>query len=145
MNPQDMNPGGYTLDASILLSYLRQENGGEALLDYIASGVPILVSAANLVEVYGVLIGRGEFTQAEVESGLSLLSHLFEIVPLEAAHVAAAGALLGRSKAQRLNLSPGDCLCLSVAAQSRTVALTADRAWPTLADLPAPVELIRGR
>ncbi|WP_424951370.1 PIN domain-containing protein [Deinococcus sp.] len=143
MNPQVMNPGGYTLDASVLLSYLRQENGGEALLDYVASGVPLLVSPANLVEVYGVLIGRGEFTQAEVEGGLGLLSHLFEVVPLDSAHVAAAGALLGRSKAQRLNLALGDCLCLSVAAGSGTVALTADRAWQTLAELPAPVELIR--
>ena len=139
-----MNPGGYTLDASVLLSYLRQENGGEALLEHIASGVPLLVSPANLVEVYGVLIGRGEFTQAEVESGLGLLSHLVEVVSLDSVHVAAAGALLGRSKSERLNLSLGDCLCLSVAAQSGTVALTADRAWQTLADLPAPVELIRG-
>lgn len=142
MNPQAINPGGYRLDASVLIGYLRQENGGEALLDYIASGVPLLVSPTNLVEVYGVLIGHGEFTQAQVEGGLELLLHLFE--PLDSAHVAAAGALLGRSKSQCLNLSLGDCLCLSVAAQSGTVALTTDRAWQTLADSPTPVELIQG-
>ena len=75
MNPQAINPGGYRLDASVLIGYLRQENGGEALLDYIASGVPLLVSPTNLVEVYGVLIGHGEFTQAQVEGGLELLLH----------------------------------------------------------------------
>jgi ribonuclease VapC len=139
-----MNPAGYTLDASVLMSYLRGEPGWEALLDYVESGVPLYVSPANLVEVHGVLIGRGKLAQAEVEEGLRLLAHLMTVLPLEAVHVVAAGALLGRSKQERLNLSLGDCLCLSVAAASGTVALTADRAWQPLTSLPAPVELIRG-
>ena len=135
---------GYTLDASVLVTYLRGEPGNEAFLDYVAGGAELYVSPVNLTEVHGVLIGRGEFTQEEVARGLNMLGHLLEVVPLEAAHVSVAGALLGRSKAEKLNLSLGDCLCLSVAAQQQSVALTADRAWANLSGLPARVELLRG-
>ncbi|WP_420593795.1 PIN domain-containing protein [Deinococcus sp.] len=135
---------GYTLAASVLMAYLRGEAGGGALLEYVALGLPLYVSPVNLTEVYGVLIGRGEFSQAEVEQGLGLLSQLLIVVPLQAGHVSVAGALLGRSKAEELYLSLGDCLCLSVAASTGTLALTADRAWAGIANLPAPVELLRG-
>ena len=133
--------GRFVLDASALLSIVLDERGHERV-DRILDRSRIY--AVNLAEVVGRLVRSGmpaeravatlHELQLEVEEGFGARQAEF------------CGALLGTRR--DLGLSLGDCVCLTTAALSGAVAVTADRQWKQLDgtvvnDETFRVELIR--
>jgi PIN domain nuclease of toxin-antitoxin system len=133
--------GRFVLDASALLSIVLDERGHERV-DRILDRSRI--HAVNLAEVVGRLVRSGmpaeravatlHELQLEVEEGFGARQAEF------------CGALLGTRR--DLGLSLGDCVCLTTAALSGAVAVTADRQWKQLDgtvvnDETIRVELIR--
>jgi PIN domain nuclease of toxin-antitoxin system len=131
----------FVLDASALLSIVLDERGHERV-DRILDRSRI--HAVNLAEVVGRLVRSGmpaeravatlHELQLEVEEGFGARQAEF------------CGALLGTRR--DLGLSLGDCVCLTTAACSGAVAVTADRQWKQLDgtvvnDETIRVELIR--
>ena len=131
----------FVLDASALLSIVLDERGHERV-DRILDRSRI--HAVNLAEVVGRLVRSGmpaeravatlQELQLEVEEGFGARQAEF------------CGALLGTRR--DLGLSLGDCVCLTTAACSGAVAVTADRQWKQLDgtvvnDETIRVELIR--
>jgi ribonuclease VapC len=131
----------FVLDASALLSILLNEGGQDRVL-------PILdrsrIHAVNLAEVVARLVRSG----MPPDRAAAVIQDLYldvdeEFTPDQAAF---CGALLGTRR--DLGLSLGDCVCLTVAAQSGAIAVTADRRWHDLNGLvfnnaTIRVELIR--
>lgn len=131
----------FVLDASALLSILLDEPGQERLNQIVDRS---RIHAVNLAEVIGRLVRSG----MPAEKVVATLRDLFLEVDEEfgIAQAEYCGTLLGTRR--DLGLSLGDCLCLTVAACSGAVAVTADRRWKkldgtTLGDLTIRVELIR--
>jgi len=131
----------FVLDASALLSILLDEPG-QARVNQIVDRAGI--HAVNLAEVIGRLVRAGMPPEKAVE----ILAGLYLEVDEEFGTAAAAlcGALLGTHR--DLGLSLGDCVCLTAAAVSGAVAVTADRRWKELdgtviGDAAIRVEVIR--
>ena len=129
--------GRFVLDASALLSIVLDERGHERV-DRILDRSRI--HAVNLAEVVGRLVRSGmpaeravatlHELQLEVEEGFGARQAEF------------CGALLGTRR--DLGLSLGDCVCLTTAALSGAVAVTADRQWKQLDGTVVNDETIRG-
>jgi PIN domain nuclease of toxin-antitoxin system len=102
------------------------------------------IHAVNLAEAIGRLVRAG---MPEEAAGASLRElHLEVDEEFGTAQAEYCGALLGTRR--ELGLSLGDCVCLTVAACSGAVAVTADRRWKeldgtVLKDATIRVELIR--
>jgi PIN domain nuclease of toxin-antitoxin system len=115
----------YALDASALLAVMLDEPGQEevhAILDRAC------IHSVNVAEVVGKLIRKGvpgmRAEQMIQELNLDIAGEL-------PAHQAAlCGELVARTRPQGLSL--GDCICLTVAALSGSIAVTADRRWQEL-------------
>jgi PIN domain nuclease of toxin-antitoxin system len=128
--------GRFVLDASALLSIVLDERGHERV-DRILDRSRI--HAVNLAEVVGRLVRSGmpaeravatlHELQLEVEEGFGARQAEF------------CGALLGTRR--DLGLSLGDCVCLTTAALSGAVAVTADRQWKQLDGTVVNDETIR--
>jgi len=131
----------YLLDASALLSILLDERGGERV-DRILDRSRI--HAANLAEVIARLVRAGMPAETAVANLRDLDLDVDEV--FGAAQAEACGVLQGTRR--ELGLSLGDCLCLTAAAWSGSVAVTADRRWEELngaklGDHAIRVEVIR--
>jgi PIN domain nuclease of toxin-antitoxin system len=131
----------YVLDASALLSILLDERGGDRVNQILDRS---RIHAVNLAEVMGRLVRAGMPEEAAVASLREL--HLEVDEEFGTAQAEFCGALLGTWR--ELGLSPGDCVCLTMAACSGAVAVTADRRWKeldgtVLKDATLRVELIR--
>jgi PIN domain nuclease of toxin-antitoxin system len=115
----------FVLDASALLSILLDEPGREHV-NRIADSFRI--HAVNLAEVIGRLVRAG----MPPEKAAAALRELYLDVDEEfgAARAEFCGELLGTRR--DLGLSLGDCVCLTMAALSGAVAVTADRRWMEL-------------
>jgi PIN domain nuclease of toxin-antitoxin system len=109
------------LDASALLAMLQGEPGAARVIEALPGA---RISAVNLAEVAGKLIGAGvpEATARAALQGLGLVVDVFD-----ADQAWWAGAALPATRAAGLSL--GDRACLALAATRRLPALTADRAW----------------
>jgi ribonuclease VapC len=102
------------------------------------------IHAVNLAEVIGKLVRSGMPEEAAAASLREL--HLEVDEEFGARQAEFCGALLGARR--DLGLSLGDCVCLTMAASSGAVAVTADRRWKeldgtALKDETIRVELIR--
>ena len=128
--------GRHLLDASALLALIRNEPGAErvkAVLDDSA------IHAVNLAEVVRKMISKG-MPASEAETWLADLNlHVLE------SFSEAQGYALGRltPEAQRLGLSLGDCVCLTVAASDVTPVVTAERRWSEIKGLNTEILQIR--
>ena len=131
----------FVLDASALLSMVLDERGHERV-DQILDRSRI--HAVNLAEVVGRLVRSGMPAERAVATLQEL--HLEVEEEFGARQAGFCGALLGTRR--DLGLSLGDCVCLTAAAWSGAVAVTADRRWKQLEgtvvnDETIRVELIR--
>lgn len=113
------------LDASALLSILLDEPG-QSRVDRILDRAQI--HAVNLAEVIARLVRAG----MPPEKAAEILSGLYLDVDegFGRAQAEICGTLLGTRR--DLGLSLGDCVCLTAAAVSGAVAVTADRRWKEL-------------
>lgn len=122
------------LDASALLAFLFEEEGGEQVAAHLSA---CCLSTVNLSEVMGRFVRDGHDAR-------SVLTHLtsteIEIVPFTAEQAAIAATLI--PKTSRIGLSLGDRACLALALDRGIPALTADREWRKL-KIGVPVEMIR--
>ena len=126
----------HLLDASALLALIRNEPGEDrvkAVLDDSA------IHAINLAEVVRKMISKG-MSASEAETLLADLN-LDVIESFSEAQAYALGRLT--PEAQRLGLSLGDCVCLTVAASNGATAMTAERRWSEIKGLNAEVVQIR--
>ena len=129
------------LDASALLSILLDEPG-QASVNRILDRAQI--HAVNLAEVIARLVRAG----TPPEKAIEILAGLYLEVDerFGTAQAEFCGTLLGTRR--DLGLSLGDCVCLTAAAVSGAVAVTADRRWKelvgtTIRDAAIRVELLR--
>ena len=131
----------FVLDASALLSILLDERGHERVHRILDRS---RIHAVNLAEVVGRLVRSGMPAERAVATLHEL--HLEVEEEFRARQAEFCGALLGTRR--DLGLSLGDCVCLTLAACSGAVAVTADRRWneldgAVLNDQTIRVELIR--
>jgi PIN domain nuclease of toxin-antitoxin system len=119
------------LDASAVLAWIFEEEGGELVEQLFEDG---LISAVNYAEVLQRVLKRGETLETIVgeidQSGLRIVDS-----GREAATVAA-------ELYDRKDLSLADRFCIALGALADVPVVTADRDWAT-SELPVAVELIR--
>jgi ribonuclease VapC len=132
---RDLSDGSVVLDASALLALLQDEPGAEVIADLLTVGA---MSTVNLSEVVAKLIDHGMPSERAREAldGLPIQVHSFD-------RDAAFAAAELRRATRGAGLSLGDRACLALAAHLGVAAVTADRAWASLADGIARVTLIR--
>lgn len=121
------------LDASALLAMLNEEPGGSRVADAIASA---RISAVNYAEVVSHYIRLG-MAERDVDAMLDPLP--MAVIPADKALAQLAGRL--RAVTAEAGLSLGDRFCLALAIRDGVPALTADKAWRTVADA-AKVDVI---
>lgn len=115
----------FVLDASALLSILLDERGNhrvQVILDRSR------IHAVNLAEVIARLVRSGMPAEKAIATLRDLHLEVEEECSVSQAEF--CGALLGTRR--DLGLSLGDCVCLTLAASSDAVAVTADRRWQEL-------------
>ena len=114
------------LDASALLAMLLAEPGE----DQVRAVLPACaISTVNLSEVVGHFARQGA-KPAEIRGVLDRVP--LERVDFDEDLAYAAGLLIGTTRAA--GLSFGDRACLALARRLNVEALTADRAWASIAD-----------
>ena len=114
------------LDASALLSLLKEEPGGVRVASVIASA---RMSAVNFAEVISHFVHNG-MPAAQVYEMLRPLPIV--IAPADADLARRAGRL--RSVTAHAGLSLGDRFCLALAVRDGLPAWTADKQWQRIAD-----------
>ncbi len=126
----------FVLDASALLAALLDEPGRDRV-DAVINGATM--TTVNLAEVVGHFARLGA-DPADID----LLLAGLPVVYVEPDKDLAIDAGLMRPVGERAGLSLGDRFCLAQARRMGATALTADRAWQTIAGaLDVDVELIR--
>jgi PIN domain nuclease of toxin-antitoxin system len=124
----------WILDASAILALMRAEPGA----DQVAAALPTAaISSVNAAEVISKLLRGGA---EPVLARKAVLALGCPIISVDAELGFRAGALSAVTRSNGLSL--GDRICLALAERERVPALTADRAWGTLA-IDIQVELIR--
>jgi PIN domain nuclease of toxin-antitoxin system len=126
------------LDASALISFLRQEEGHEAVAAALMAE-PCLLSTVSRTEVMGKLVGSGLFTQTQVREAVALLGEALEVVPFDEEQSELAAYWYARRKPYGLSL--GDCACLALAEARGLGLMTAEQAWKQLDGLGLGVRL----
>ena len=124
------------LDASALLALLLAEPGAERVRAALADAA---VSAVNLGEIVGHFARHGA-SEAQARSVLDPLP--VDWVPFDEELAYGVGLLVPATRPA--GLSFGDRACLALARRLGVRALTADRAWPSVAaSVGVEIELIR--
>ena len=122
------------LDASALLALLNAEKGA----DLVEEALPrAILSTVNYAEVVTRLSLLG-MPEDEIHNALDVLG--LEIMPFDDEQAFQSGLLAPQT--QSLGLSLGDRACLALALKTKSVALTADRAWQNL-QVGVEIHLIR--
>ncbi|MBA4067310.1 MAG: PIN domain-containing protein [Isosphaera sp.] len=122
------------LDASALLALLRAEPGADRVA---AARGRACISAVNLAEAYGKLVGYGE----PLETAVTTIGKLhLPAVAFDGRQAALLASLWHPARA--VGLSLGDRACLALALARGLPVLTADRAWSRL-DLGLTITCIR--
>jgi len=116
---------GYQLDASALLAVMLDEPGSERVCAVVDRAS---IHAVNVAEVVAKLIRAGA-TPEQARGSVEEL-HLDVGEEFDFGQAADCGALIAATRKQGLSL--GDCVCLTCAAASGKVALTAERRWKEL-------------
>ena len=126
----------YVLDASALLARLLNEDGASRVRSIIDGAT---VSAVNLAEVVGHYARAGA-ARKDIEGVLEPLP--VHVVGVDAKTAYEAGML--RAVTGRAGLSLGDRTCLATAKLAGATAVTADKAWATIAEAAdVHVEVVR--
>ena len=126
-------------DASAILAHILKETGWETVDKALKSG--LMMSAINLTEVYGRLVGGEALHEDRVQERLLELTETLEVVPFDAQLALEAGYFYARRRPY--NLSLGDCACLALAESLDLAVLTAETNWAKLPSLRVKVKLIR--
>lgn len=129
---------GIVFDTSALLAPLLREQGGDVVLQVVASGLPVLLSAVNLAEAIGILHRHRGLPPDEARA--DILSLGLEVVAFDAEQAREVGSLepLLRNK----GIAFGDRACLMLGRARSLPVLTADRPWAAF-DFGVEVRLIR--
>lgn len=120
-------------DASAALAFLRQEPGADRVAAALEGS---LLTTVNLVEVLTPYARHG-VSPRQIETILAALKS--EIVDFDAELAIDAAQMIGATRPAGLSL--GDRACLALAKRLGVPALTADRAWATIAEA-AGVEIV---
>jgi PIN domain nuclease of toxin-antitoxin system len=124
------------LDASALIALVFQEPGGDRVEAIVAE---CAVTTVNLGEVVSFAARQG-FSAQDIHMLLDPLP--FERVAFDNDLAYATGLLLPLTRPAGLSI--GDRACLALATRLGVPAVTADRAWKTIADVVGvKIELIR--
>jgi PIN domain nuclease of toxin-antitoxin system len=115
------------LDSSALLAILHQEPGAEIFTEQFDLLERAVMSAVNVVEVYGKLVGRGI---GSAEAWEAVIAPIPEIMDFDTEQAKIAGGLL--PQVRRLGLSLGDRACLALGIALQAPVYTADRAWKSV-------------
>ncbi len=116
---------GVILDASAVLTLLRDEPGAAKVATLINDARISVVNYAEVVSYYAKL-GSDEQTVTRMLRALPIA-----IVPANEELALAAGML--RPTTLEAGLSLGDRFCLALAKREKANAVTADRVWKTIA------------
>jgi ribonuclease VapC len=122
------------LDSSALVASIRNERGGDALLD---ESFEWIMSSVNFAEAVNVLM-RGGYTRHEACQSIDTFD--IRVVDFDRGLAEASGAMIAQTRA--LGLSFGDCACLALAAREKLPVLTTDRAWKGL-ELGVEIRFLR--
>jgi PIN domain nuclease of toxin-antitoxin system len=122
------------LDASALLAFLFDEEGGDRVAAMIESSC---LSTVNLCEVLARFARDGHDPYLVARR---IAATPIELVRFEVPDAALAAQLFAPTSA--LGLSLGDRACLALALARGIPAMTADRGWREL-EIGVPIELIR--
>jgi ribonuclease VapC len=125
----------YLLDASALLAIVFEEKGRDQVHKILHK---CAMSAVNLTEAIGKIAQRG----ASLDEAWDHISAL-EIPILSYDEATAREAVRFCDLAWTRGMSLGDRVCIATALIHGLVAVTADRRWPTLMNLPKGFLLIR--
>jgi ribonuclease VapC len=115
------------LDASALLAILHQERGAEMFSQQFDLLENATMSAVNIAEAYGKLVGIGIGSEDAWEA---VIAPIPEIVDFDKSQAKTAGALLPQTRS--IGLSLGDRACLALGMTLRAPIYTADRSWKKL-------------
>lgn len=130
-----MSDGPVVLDASAVLALLQGEAGADIVADLLPRGA---MSAVNLSEVVAKLTDHG----MPADAARTALDGLpIEVHPFDRDAAYAAGEL--RRVTRGAGLSLGDRACLALAMRLGVPAVTADRAWASLAADIVRITVIR--
>jgi PIN domain nuclease of toxin-antitoxin system len=125
------------LDSSALLAILHEEPGAEVFtrrLDLLENAT---MSAVNVAEAYGKLVGQGIALE---EAWEAVIAPIPEIVDFDSEQAKIAGWLLPQTRLRGLSL--GDRACLALGLALKAPIYTADRAWKELI-LDVAIHVIR--
>ncbi len=125
------------LDTSALLAILHEEPGAETFAQKSGLLENSVMSAVNIAEAYGKLVGRGIGPDDAWEAVTAPISEVMDFDP-EQAQI--AGRLVQRTRS--LGLSLGDRACLALGIALKAPIYTADRAWKALT-ISVAVHVIR--
>jgi ribonuclease VapC len=115
------------LDASALLAILHEEPGAEILKQQFDLLESATMSAVNVAEAYGKLIGLGIGPEDAWEA---VIAPVPEILEFDTEQAKIAGSLVPQTRS--LGLSLGDRACLALGIVLNAPVYTADRAWRDL-------------
>jgi len=125
------------LDSSALLAILHEEPGAEMFTQKAGLLESSVMSAVNVAEAYGKLVGVGI---APEEAWKAVIAPVPEIVEFDQEQAKIAGGLLPQTRS--LGLSLGDRACLALGIALKAPIYTADRAWKEL-KLKIAIHVIR--
>lgn len=127
---------GSAVDASALIAFLRREPGAEVVAEHLRGAY---ISAVNLCEV----LEKTPKSDHSNDRVLALLHNWqVDIIPFDIGQAVVSSLLKGQIE-NKYDISFADRACLALAVSRTIPAITADRAWKSLA-IGADVILIRG-
>lgn len=113
------------MDTSAILAFLLNERGAAEVTDLIDSAAV----SANIVAELATKLSDEGMSQNDIAATIKNCG--FEVYPVTYADALAIGALRPLTKSAGLSL--GDRSCLALAAKLGLPAITADKAWATIA------------
>ena len=125
------------LDTSALLAILNDEPGAEVFTEQFELLENATMSAVNVAEAYGNLVGAGLGSEDAWEA---VIAPIPETVNFDMQQAKIAGQLLPQTRS--LGLSLGDRACLALGIALKAPIYTADRAWKDLR-LKVSIHVIR--
>ena len=121
------------LDASALLALLNAEEGAALVAKHVTSG-PAVMSSVNYAEVASKLSDYG-LPEEAIREALESLG--LRVIAFSVSHALMCGLL--RRSTREAGLSLGDRACLALALQEELPAVTAERRWQGVTDIPLEV------
>ncbi len=112
------------LDSSAMLALLGRERGADVVEKLLGR---IVVSAVNLAEIQGKLVGRGIEKAAASKAIVGIVS---DVIDFNQECALLTGSLIADTRT--LGLSLGDRACLALGILLKSPVYTADRAWAKL-------------